>query len=327
MVSCAGLEKPGVEKPSRPAAESIQFEARNSVQQWHNETHKSFYGLKGPVARLDIHPVRTSSGEVVSDGWSLWFNQEGRLTRKHMAASDSQPEFETNFEYDQENQSLRRIVSHLKNKPWRSTEYIYEGSQLIRVDYADYTNNDRFRVKQSKVITENGWFEVQSPIEKIEMPRYREFSAVGELIWSNKGDINNGLGESYFIRTVDSVTSSSVVNQNTPKMAGRGGYRYRYYDNGLLKSVESYNAHNNRLFHVTTYKYDELWLLTEENRQVQDSSVFNQVIPEQVTYDYHEIDSYGNWLRRTINYSTRHQKQSYEERRTITYNNKPASKQ
>ena len=123
----------------------------------------------------------------------------------------------------------------------------------------------------------------------------------------------------FFIRTVDAVTSSSVVNQNTDHMAGRGGYRYHYYDGGLLKMVESYNAHDNRLFHVTNYKYDDLQLLVEENRTVKGTSVFNEAIPETVKYDYHAIDSYGNWLDRTLRYSSKHQQQSYKERRHITY--------
>ena len=325
-VSCGGLEKQDDIKSRRPAADSINFEPRASSQQWHDETHKSYYGLKGPVARLDIHPVRASSGEVASDGWSFWFNQQGRLTRKQRTAVESQPAFETVYEYNPQDQSLKRIVSRLDEKSWRSTDYIYEVGQLVRVDYADHTNNDRFRVKRNRVSTKNGWFDVQIPVEKIDMPRYSEFNHLGELVWSNKGDMNNGLGEGYFIRTVDAVTSSSVENQNTQKMTGRGGYRYHYYDNGLLRSVESYNAHNNRLFHITNYRYDELWLLVEENRQVKDSSVFNQVIPEQVNYTYHEIDSHGNWLRRTLNYSTRHQNQSYEERRMISYFNETASK-
>ncbi|WP_455221472.1 hypothetical protein [Kaarinaea lacus] len=326
IYSCAEIETSDKKKPGRPAAESINFEARNSLLQWHDETYKSYYGLKGLVEHLDIYPVHTIGGDVATDGWRLWFNRQGRLTRKQRMAVESEPEFETVYEYQRDGQSLKRIVSNLNGKSWRSSDYVYKADVLIRVDYADQTTNDRFRVKRSRQLVNNGWFEIQSPVEKIEMPRYSEFNTVGELVWSNKGDINNGLGEQYFIRTVDNVTSSSVVNQNTEDMTGRGGYRYRYRDNGLLMSVESYNAHNNRLFHVTEYKYDDLWLLVEENRQVKDSSVFNQVIQEHVSYDYREIDSHGNWLLRILNYSSRHQKQSYEERRKITYFNEVANK-
>jgi len=265
--------------------------------------------------------VRTGTGEVASDGWRLWFNRQGRLTRKQRVAAEPGPEFETVYEYEPDGQSLKRIVSQLDEKPWRSSDYIYKKGELIQVDYADQTNNDRFRVKHARQNVENGWFEIQLPVEKIELPRYSEFNAAGALVWNNKGDINNGLTELYFIRTVDGVTSATVANQNSQKMMGIGGYRYYYDDNGLLKSVESYNAHNHRLFHVTEYKYDDLWLLVEEARQVKDSSVFNQVIPEHVGYDYEQIDSKGNWLIRTLNYSSQFQKQSYQERREIKYFN------
>ncbi|MCI0507683.1 MAG: hypothetical protein L0Z73_16450 [Gammaproteobacteria bacterium] len=325
--SCAELDKTAVEKPARPAAENISFESRGSLLQWHDETHKSYYGLKGPVEQLVIHPVPAGAGEIASDGWSLWFNPQGRLTRKQRLAAKSEPEFATVYEYNESDQTLARVVSLLDKKAWRSSDYIYENGELIRVDYRDHTNNDTFRVKRSRQTTLNGWYDIQSPVEKIELPGYAGFSQQGELVWSNKGDINNGLGEMYFIRTVDGVTSSSVVNQDTQEMAGLGGYRYHYYDNGLLKAVESYNAHNNRLFHVTGYRYDELWLLLEENREVRDSSIFNQAIPEQVKYDYQLVDSHGNWLHRTLYYSSRFQKQAYEEKRTISYFNEPAFSQ
>ena len=263
--------------------------------------------------------VRSDSGELATDGWHLWFNKQGRLLRKQRIAPESEPEFETIFYYDRANQSLVRKASHLDKKLWRSSDYIYGDGKLIRVEYRDNTNNESFRVKRSRQDTKSGWFEIQMPVEKIEMPRYDEFMRNGELAWSNKGDINNGLGEKYFIRTVDGVTSSSVDNQNTINMVGRGGYRYYYYDNGLLKSVESYNAHNNRLFHTTSYKYDELWLLVEESRQVVDSSAFNQAIPENVNYNYHLIDARGNWLKRVTQYRNKHQQQTYNEIRSITY--------
>jgi len=318
-ISCAELDKPVEKMPVRPSADSIKFETRGSLSRWYDETYKSYYELKGQVEYVVINPVRASSGEVTNDGWELWFNKQGRLVRKQRIASKSEPELETNYTYHKENQTLLRIVSHLDKKLWRSSDYIYEGGELVRVEYRDNTNNERFRVNRSRQNTMNGWFDIQTPVEKIEIPRYSEFKKGGELVWSNKGDINNGLGEMFFIRTVDGVTSSSVDNQNTDKMTGRGGYRYHYYDNGLLKSVESYNAHNNRLFHVTNYKYDDLWLLVEENRQVKDSSVFNQVIPEKVNYDYQSIDSYGNWLQRTLRYDAKYQQQTYDEKRDITY--------
>ncbi|WP_455208808.1 hypothetical protein [Kaarinaea lacus] len=319
IISCTQLEKLEVVKSSRPDAASIKFETPDSVLRWHEETHKSYYGLKGAVERVVINPVLTNTGETASDGWSLWFNRQGRLMRKQRLATGSEPEFETIYQYKNDGQTLERIVTYLDKQLWRSSDYIYESGQLARVDYMDHTTNDRFRVKRNRLNTVNGWFEILLPVEKIEMPRYSEFSKSAELVWSNKGDINNGLGEAYFIRTVDAVTSSSVVDQNTEKMAGRGGYRYRYYDNGLLKAVESYNAHNNRLFHVTEYKYDDLWLLVEENKQVKDTSVFNQVIPEQTNYDYQVIDSHGNWLQRTLRSSSKYQQQSYDERRVINY--------
>jgi hypothetical protein len=318
-IACTKLDKPEGKKPPRPSAEAIKFEPRDSLQHWYDETYKIYYGLKGPVESLVISPAKTSAGEVTSDGWKLWFNKRGRLTRKQRMAPESEPAFETIYEYDQVDYRLLRITSSVDNKLWRSTEYIYESGQLVRVEYTDHSKNDRFRVKRSRQQTVAGWIDAQLPVEKIEMPRYSEFSRDGMLVWSNKGDINNGLGELYFIRTVDGVTSSSLVNQNTEKITGIGGYRYQYYDNGLLRAVESYNAHNNRLFHITTYKYDDLWLLSEENRQVKDSSAFNQVIPEQVDYEYYSIDVYGNWLQRTLRYVAKYKQQSYQERRSIIY--------
>ena len=318
-IACTKLEKPEEKKPPRPSADVVKYETRESLQHWYDETYKSYYGLKGPVENLVISPAQTSAGEITSDGWKLWFNKRGRLTNKQRIAPESEPAFETNYEYDEAGQTLTRVTSSVDEKLWRSTDYIYEAGQLVRVEYTDHSKNDRFRVKRSRQQTVAGWIDIQLPVEKIEMPRYSEFIRDGMLVWSNKGDINNGLGELYFIRTVDGVTSSSVVNQNTDQMTGIGGYRYQYYDNGLLKTVESYNAHNNRLFHVTTYKYGDLWLLSEEDRQVKDSSAFNQVVPEQVSYDYHSIDVYGNWLQRTLRYTAEHQQQSYQERRSIIY--------
>lgn len=324
-ISCAPLDKPAETKLSRPSPDTIRFETRDVLMRWYDETYKSYYGLKGPVERLDIHVVRTRTGEPASDSWRLWFNPQGRLLRKQRLVDESQPEFATFYEYGQPNHSLRRITSSLDKKPWRTSEFVYAGDQLVRVEYADHTSAERFRVKRDRTTTAAGWFDIETPVEKIDMPRYSEFNREGELVWSSKGDINNGLGEVYFIRTVDAVTSSSVVNQNTSKMAGRGGYRYHYYDNGLLKSVESYNAHNQRLFHVTDYRYDDLWLLVGENKQVKDSSVFNQVIQEQVNYDYLVIDAHGNWLQRTLRYSAGHQKEEYKEQRTIVYFDRTAA--
>jgi len=319
LVSCAELKAPPEKKSVRPSPDSIRFETKSSLLQWFDETQKSYYGLKGAVEYLEIYPVRTGTGEVASDGWRLWFNRQGRLMRKQRVAAEPGPEFETVYEYEPDGQSLKQIVSRLDQRPWRSSDYIYENGELIRVEYADQTNNDQFRVKRARQSVENGWFEIQLPVEKIEMPRYSEFNAAGALVWSNKGDINNGLTEQYLIRTVDGVTSATVANQNSQKMTGIGGYRYHYDNNGLLKSVESYNAHNHRLFHVTEYRYDDLWLLVEETRHVKDSSVFNQVIPEHVGYDYEQIDSQGNWLLRTLDYSSQFQNQSYQERRKIKY--------
>ena len=319
IISCAQLDKTAEDKVSRPSKDTIKFESRDSLLWWHDETYKSYYGLKGPVEHVVIHPVRASSGELTNDGWELWFNKQGRLMRKQRFSATPEPEFETIYLYNKEDQTLSRIMSQIEKKLWRSSDYIYKNGQLVRVEYRDNTNNEHFRVKRSKQNTRHGWFDIQMPVEKIEMPRYSEFRKSGELVWSNKGDINNGLGEMFFIRTVDGVTSSSVVNQNTEQMSGRGGYRYRYYDSGLLKVVESYNAHNNRLFHVTNYKYDDLQLLVEESREVKDSSVFDQVIPEKVKYQYLSIDSHGNWLKRVLRYSTKYQQQFYNEKRDISY--------
>ena len=319
IISCAELGKKEDKKLVRPAVDTIQFETRDSLMNWHDETYKSYYGLKGPVEQLVINPVFTSTGERASDGWKLWFNEQGRLMRKQRLSVESEPEFETIYKYNKENHTLIRIVSHIDKKLWRSSDYVYKADKLVRVEYRDNTNNLQFRVKRNRQDTNSGWFEVQMPVEQIEMPRYSEFGQAGELVWSNKGDINNGLSEMYFVRTVDGITSSSVVNENTERMTGRGGYRYHYFESGLLKSVESYNAHKNRLFHVTSYKYDDLWLLVGEERQVKDGSVFNQVIPEKVDYDYIFVDSHGNWLERKLNYSTKHQRQSYDEKRSITY--------
>lgn len=102
-------------------------------------------------------------------------------------------------------------------------------------------------------------------------------------------------------------------------MEERGGYKYVYQKNGLLKAVESYNAHKNRLFHKTSYNYNDLALVISEHRKVLDSSPFNKAVEEKVSYDYLEIDKHGNWLKRKLIVKTEFQQQTYLETRKISY--------
>jgi phage antirepressor YoqD-like protein len=198
---------------------------------------------------------------------------------------------------------------------------VYQNGKLAKVQYADHVNNDRFAVQVRRQHTPQGWFETQTPVGKVNVPVYHEFQPGNQLVWASKGGINNGLSSMYYIQTADSVNSSSVANRNTPYMSGQGGYRYHYYDNGLLQSVESYNAHDNGLFHTTTYQYNDLQLLKSERKVVSGDSVFNEVANASVEYHYLSVDRNGNWLRRMLQYQSGNRQASLVEARSIEYFN------
>ena len=308
-----------VEKPQKPViTDTVIYEPRESLLSWHDATHKSYYGLRGPVKTLTTEPVAVSEmpDQIANDGWELGFNKAGRLIHKKRNSEESV--FETTYAYS-ENNKLKYVSTTLDGKLWRTSSFIYENGRLVRVDFIDQQSGDKFSMLNDRQSTHDGWFEIQSPVEKTELPSYTEYKGDGRLVWSNKGDIANGLGELFYLRTVDNVTSSSVAHQGTEKMVGRGGYRYHYDKNGLLESVESYSAHNNRLFHTTSYQYDELWQLSSEEKRVTGSSPFNQAIDERVDYQYLKIDRYGNWLERKLDYQSRFQSIGYIEKRAISY--------
>jgi len=298
--------------------EKVKLESRESLLNWYDATNKSYYGLKGPVDTLVSKPVVMGGkpGQEASDGWEFHFNRLGRLILKIRLSNEA--EFKTTYAYSEDN-LLSNISSFIDGKLWRTSSFIYEGGKLQRVDFIDRKSGEKYSMRNSRQKTSNGWFEIQTPVEKIDLPDYTQYLHDGSMVWSNKGDINNGLGELFYLRTVDSVTSSSVVDQGTENMAGRGGYRYQYNNSGQLKAVESYNAHNNRLFHTTSYVYDKLQLLSSEQKKVVDSSPFSQAIDERVDYRYQEIDHYGNWLARTLNYKSKFESSSFLEKRSIVY--------
>ncbi|MGD8571736.1 MAG: hypothetical protein PVG89_12360 [Gammaproteobacteria bacterium] len=317
-ISCAVPEKLA-QKP-----EDVPLESPRSLWQWHDFSHRSYYGLKGPVQRLVIKAVKVRQANpsedipaTLSDGWRLRFNRRGRLVSKKRI-SDDVP-YETQYEYAADGETLKRVISYYDGSLWRTSDYHYDRGQLASVSFTDHTNNDRFSVRVRRQVIPRGWFESQLPVEKMDVPIHNKFENGNKLVWSSKGGINNGPAALYFIQTVDGVTSSSVVNEDTVQMAGQGGYRYHYYGNGLLKSVESYSAHDNELYHTTTYQYDDLQLLKSEHKVVTGESVFNEAADASVDYEYQEIDQYGNWLQRTLDYQSAKQQLSLLEKRVITY--------
>ena len=320
LVCCATLEQP----PSRPTLETVTLESRESLLQWHDATHKSYYALKGPVELLVIKPVKIQQSGSASElpdsagfTWQLRFNKLGRLLHKKRISNDVP--FETIYEYRKDGKTLRRVVTNYDGELWRTSDYQYQDDTLAKVEFIDHSSNDRFSIRIYRQKTPLGWFEIQMPVEKIDIPVYDEFHQDGMLVWSSKGGINNGLGALCYIATVDNVISSSVVNRDTPQMKGQGGYRYRYYGNGLLKAVESYSAHGNDLFHTTTYQYDDLQLLVSEQKTVTGGSVFNEAADAAVDYHYHTVDQHGNWLQRTLTYKSGPRQQTITEKRSISY--------
>lgn len=320
VVSCAVPQK----KLAPPPPEDVQFESPESLWLWYDPTQKIYYGLKGPVKTLVIKPVSVQSatsdmdvtgGEAV--GWRLRFKPGGRLLWKKRTDADAP--FETRYEYHPDGQSVKRIASYYDGNLWRSSDYSYQNGKLTIVEYADHIKNDRFSVQVRRQHTPRGWFEIQTPVGKISVPVYHEYQPGNKLVWASKGGINNGLGAMYYIQTADSVNSSSVTNRNTPHMSGQGGYRYHYYANGLLQSVESYNAHDNSLFHATTYQYNNLQLLKSERKVVTGDSVFNEVANASVEYHYQSVDRYGNWLQRSLQYHSGNRRASVVETRSIEY--------
>lgn len=314
LVSCATQEQQ-LELPSKSV---IKFESIASLRNWHDVTHKSYYGLKTTVKSLVIEPavLEGESSQAVSDGWELEFNKAGRLTAKRNL--DDGQKLRTVYSYSEQGQ-LKFVASYKDDKLWRTSNFIYKNKQLVKIQFTDKTNREQFEVKVARQEIPGGWFEIQEAISTPGLPAYSKFLKDNSLVWSNKGDINNGLGELYYIRTVDGVTSSDVVNAGTLNMKEQGGYRYVYRKDGLLKAVESYNAHKSRLFHKTSYQYNDLALLVSENRKVLDSSPFNHAVDESVNYEYLQVDKKGNWIKRKLRVTTEFQHQTYLESRKINY--------
>jgi len=313
-VACSS-QKP---MPEPPLKGQVVMESRNSLLNWHDVTHKSYFGLKGSVKTLIIKPVvlAENGGQVVSDGWKIHFNSVGRVERKIKLNDPVQ--FKTEYTYS-ENGILNLVASYDGKKLWRTSKFIYDEGELVRIDFEDKKSRDQQSIKVDKQKVKDGWIEIQKSISTPGLPMYSQFLNDNSLVWNNRGDINNGLGELYYIRTVDGVTSSSVVNNGTVYMQGRGGYRYVYSKEGMLKAVESYNAHANRLFHRTSYQYDDLGLLISEKREVTDSSPFNEAVNESVKYQYLAIDKKGNWLKRKLTIKSKFQSQEYIESRELIY--------
>jgi hypothetical protein len=246
----------------------------------------------------------------------LQFNKNSWITNKRKVGASEN--YKTAYSYSEKGQ-LTTVVTHRAGKLWRTSVYGFKQDELVSIHFTDEKTKERFTLKAGRQNNANGWFDIQAMIETPGLPSYTQYLSDGSLVWSNKGDVNNGLGELYYLRTVDGVTSSSVVKQDTLHMEGRGGYRYQYYDKGQLSSVESYNGHDNSLFHETRYQYDELGLLLVEERKVTGESPFNQAINEKVNYEYILIDGHGNWTKRKLKYSSRFQSQVYIEVREIGY--------
>ena len=314
LVSCATPEK----QSYIPKKDTVKLEPRSSLLLWYDVTHKSYYGLKGAVKRLVVEPAKMvgDSGQEVSDEWEYLFSQSGRLTSKFGLGDGA--DFKTLYSYTGQGQ-LSSVASYKDNMLWRTSEFIYNNGQLVKVQLSDKQTNEQNMTKVSRQTVTDGWFEIQKPVTTPGLPAYSQFLKDDSLVWSNRGDINNGLGELYYLRTVDGVTSSSVANNGTVNMQGRGGYRYLYRKDGLLQSVESYNAHANRLFHKTTYEYNDLTLLMSEKREVRDTSPFNQATDETVAYEYQQIDDHGNWLKRKLTVKSGFQTQIFSESRKIEY--------
>lgn len=314
LTSCVTGEK----QPERLLESAVKVESRASLLNWYDVTHKSYYGLKGAVKSLVIDPaiLISDSRQAVNEGWILLFNEQGRLTSKETLAENDK--LKTLYTYSEKG-LLDIVSSYRADQLWRSSYFIYEGDQLVKIQFTDKKANEQFEAKVEKQKIPGGWFEMQKAINSPGLPSYSKFLQDNSLVWSNKGDINNGLGELYFIRTVDGVTSSDVLDAGTGSMREMGGYKYVYQEDGLLKAVESYNAHKNRLFHRTTYTYNDLALLRSEQRKVFDESPFNKAVEENINYDYLDIDKRGNWLKRNLTSKTKYQEQSYMETRKITY--------
>lgn len=315
LTSCVTSDK---QRPDLTKITKVKLESRASLLSWYDVTHKSYYGLKGAVKSLVVEPaILVDPGhQAVNDGWKYIFNKDGRLISKEILGESQN--VKTTYSYSEKGM-LKFVASYQDNKLWRSSSFIYDNGELVKIQFIDKSSEEQVEAKVLKQNVTGGWFEIQQAINSPAVPVYSKFLSDNSLVWSSKGDINNGLGELYYIRTVDGVTSSDVANPGSMNMQEKGGYRYLYKKNGLLKAVESYNAHKNRLFHRTSYQYDELALLRSEQRKIFDSSPFNKVVAESVNYEYLDIDEHGNWLERKLTSKSEFQQQSYLETRKLTY--------
>ena len=320
LVGCAtqALDEKPDEKPQ-------VIEKRSDLLRWYDETRKVYYDVKGPVKQIIQLPMqRRTDGEIQRLGdvvWEYWFNQSGRLMSK-MSRSEKEP-LVIRYSYDNSDR-IRQIESLINGSLWRDTQFLYsrvEGE--FQENRQDKKSGSRDQVRHRRVKKGNNWLHLSMPVAAVDIMTGKEFTWENELKWSNKGGINNGLGQRYSIKTRDVITSSDITSENG-QVNVSGGYRYEHNGNGRLESVTSLSANDRGVYHTTRYKYDGNGLLLSENKRVIGKSLFNDAVDEAIEYDYFSVDQYGNWLERTFTHtigvdSERERTVTYSQQRKILY--------
>lgn len=342
LSACATQRESMPEKQIRPDVMTPAYESRAILLKWYDNTYKTFYDVRGPVRELKLKPIMMlapiSGGTDAEIETVLQFDQQGRLqvSDEHLGAQltktryfyfpDGRPDKIEQFEndalhrvlnYDYKNNSLENTVihdmaankvTHIRHKQIpRRTSRLSENDSAEQ--NADNPGND----------DASGWYDLSLPVEEIDVIHANEFDADGTLLWSSTGGFNNGLGYYYLIKTNDEVISSSVKWRGDFAVLTSGGYHFEHDDDGRLTTVVSLGADGGGVYHTTYYRYGEFGLLQSEQKQVSGKSLFNRAADEEVEYTYHELDRYGNWLSRSVVYTTKEKTTRFHQHREIAY--------
>ncbi|MCG6970086.1 MAG: hypothetical protein LJE85_10000 [Gammaproteobacteria bacterium] len=293
-----------------------QPQPRPQPSHWYDSTYLEYYDAYGPVRM-----IKDSERKLV-------FNRNGRLLSQ--LTQDSGGDFEVRYHYHGDGR-LDHITSYRNGAEYRLSDYEYNDNiELQTVRYLDYASGQQFHSRHKiQLLANGGWFSIDIPVERIELPLYKQFDAQGQLVWSSKSDFNHGVGRHFNLSVGDMVISSQVIHENTVQMAGVGGYGYKYDDQGRLGKVTSYSDNDNKAYHTTTYSYSTQGLLAGELKVYMGKSLFNDSLDsnrsprQEVNYRYFKIDPYGNWTRREVTVrqdgKTERFQQQFRQRRRLEY--------
>lgn len=325
LAACA-TEQGAIPKTQiRPATMTPAFESLQVLQKWYDNTYKTYYDVRGPVKEIRIKPMTqlapvVQAGEAAEMERVLQFNSESRL--QFSDERQGNQVIQTRYFYLADGR-MDKVEMRVDDDLQQLVNYQYVNNALANTTIHDKTNNSVLHVRHQRVLRKHehdiGWIDLSLPVEAIDVINANEFSGDGTLLWSSRGGFNNGLGLYYVIKTTDDIISSSVKWRGETDVITSGGYQYEHDDDGRLVTVISLGANNGGVYHASYYRYGEFGLLLSEQKQVSGKSLFNRAADEEVEYQYHELDRYGNWLSRSITRTTKYKTLRYHQHREINY--------